>query len=221
MVIAFSSSVQKHPVTTYVSAEHNKHRLEAWISVSVRPSVYKRDQGRTIWLTCNWNAPIEECASTTNPQVGIKYERSIYVTFGRCLSGNFLQHSNTDKLSVSSKSCLHICENHCSTCWGNYCILIKEFLKSLAQRFYFLPYNSYSPAKRESLCVEASPVLLFMRSYTTSTRVLVLRPALVSCPDAHNTWHRSIGRHKLPSPFFLHEGNRSTQSWISLTPGGP
>jgi len=126
--------------------------------------VYRRDQGRTIWLTCNWNAPMEECASTTNPQVGIKYERSIYLTSGRCLSGNFLQHSNTDKLSVSLKSCVCVCVCVYIHAKGQFMTLwllnigSKEFWSLL--RKDYLTTHTHQPKRSHYICVEAATVLL-------------------------------------------------------------
>jgi hypothetical protein len=164
---------------------------------------------------------MEECASTTNPQVGIKYERSIYVTSGRCLSGNFLQHSNTDKLSVSSKSCLYICENHCSTCWGQYpwpLNIDQGILKSLAQRFYRTTHT-HQPKR--------SHYVWRLHLFSSCGAIPLLRGSLFwglhwSHVQTHITHDISpladISCHRY---FFLHKGNRSTQSWISLTPGGP
>jgi len=160
--------------------------------------VYRRDQGRTIWLTCNWNAPMEECASTTNPQVGIKYERSIYLTSGRCLSGNFLQHSNTDKLSVSLKSCVCVC-----VCVYTYMLRGSSW-----------PFDYWILALRNSEVSCAKITLQLILTSQKGVIIYVWRLQLFfyhfyegPCSEAciglmsRRIWHRSIGGHKLIAIF--------------------
>lgn len=162
---------------------------------------------------------MEECASTTNPQVGIKYERSIYVTSGRS-STAFQETSCSIVIQIGCrfrrkavyisvfitgkinprfwnwsdvKTIAAHAEGQFMTL-DHWILILKEFWSLLCKDFTL------------QLIITSQKRSLYVWTYTLQHQlffssgpipllqgwVFVLRPALVLCPDAHSIWHRRL-----------------------------